>query len=533
MAETLELRDYQHDAIDAIEKAWANGIRRPAVVLPTGSGKTVVFSHLAARRPSEAGRTLVIAHREELLNQAAAKIRSVAPHLRAGIVKASLDEHDDADVIVASVQTLAVPRRRERIEGVGLVIVDEAHHAAADTYRTVLHHFGCFDNTPAAGFTATMSRTDGGLAEVWDDVVFRLDILTMISRGFLVDVRGKAVVVDGLDLSNVKSRGGDYVESQLGQVLTDSGASSAVADAYKEFAADRPGVVFTPTVETAHEMAEVLNSAGIVAAAVWGDMPSDERRRVLQRYERGEVQVLTNCMVLTEGFDAPWASCCVVARPTRSTPLYVQMVGRVLRTFPGKTDALVLDVAGVTGRHKLASIVDLTDAKLRTPSDGESLGEAAEASGTVIAGNTIRISGWNDVHLFEDSAVAWQHTKGGTWFISVPDREYFLIAGGEPETYRIRSVDRNGTHTPPDDHDMTLTFAMQAAEQHARRCAKHIASREARWRNEPATLKQLEACTRARIPVPENPTKGDVNDLMSVVFASRRIDSAVSGGRSR
>ncbi len=532
MADTLELRDYQRDAIDAIEKAWANGVQRPAVVLPTGSGKTVVFAHLAAKRHRTDGRTLVIAHREELLNQAAAKVRSVAPHLNAGIVKAERDEHEDADVIIASVQTLAVARRRERIEGVGLVIVDEAHHAAADTYRTVLHHFGCFDGTPAAGFTATMSRTDGGLAEVWDDVVFRLDILTMISRGFLVDVRGKAVVVDGLDLSNVKSRGGDYVESQLGQALTDSGASSAVADAYKEFAADRPGVVFTPTVDTAHEMAEVLNGAGVTAAAVWGDMPSDERRRVLQRYSRGEVQVLTNCMVLTEGFDAPWASCCVVARPTRSTPLYVQMVGRVLRTFPGKTDALVLDVAGVTARHKLASIVDLTDAKLRTPSDGESLAETAEGSGTVIAGNTIRVSGWSDVQMFEDSAVAWQHTKGGTWFISAGDRDYFLVPGTEPETYRVRRIDRDGVRPAPDDHNMTLTFAMQAAEKYARRNAKQITLRNASWRNEPATLKQLEACTRARIPVPENPTKGAVNDLMSVVYASRRIDSFVSGGRS-
>ena len=536
MTETFALRDYQTDAIDAIEKSWANGTTRPAVVLPTGAGKTVVFSHLAARAHERTGRTLVLAHREELLNQAAAKIRSVAPHLKTGIVKAERDEHDGSDIVVASVQTLAVPRRRERIENVGLVIVDEAHHAAADSYRTVLNHFGCFDGTPAAGFTATMARQDGGLADIWEDVVFRLDILTMISRKFLVDVRGKSVVVEGLDLSQVKSRGGDYQEGQLGAVLAESGAPKAVADAYVRFASDRPGVVFTPTVETAQQMAEVLNEAGISTACVWGEMTSADRRSALARYEKGDVQVLANCMVLTEGFDAPWASCCVVARPTRSAPLYVQMVGRVLRTFPGKKDALVLDVAGVTGRHKLASIVDLTEAKVKSVSENETLGEAAEEAGIVIKGNAIKVSGWADVDLFEESAVAWQHTRGGQWFVAVPDREYFLIRGETQETYRVRSVDKAGAVTsPPDDRDLSLTFAMQQAEGYARRQARSIADRGARWRGQAPTDRQLEACRKLRIAVPRGATKGVVNDLMSVAFASKRIDpyAARIGAASR
>lgn len=529
MADAFKLRDYQTDAIDAIEKAWADGMRRPAVVLPTGAGKTVVFSHLAARSHDAIdGRTLVVAHREELLNQAAAKIRTVAPHLKCGIVKAGLDEHDGTDIVVASAQTLAVPRRRERIANVGLVIIDEAHHAAADTYRTILDHFGCYDRTPAAGFTATMARADGGLAEVWDDVVFRLDILTMISRGFLVDVRGKSVVCDGLDLSQVKSRGGDYQEGQLGQALSESGAAEAVAQAYREFAAERAGVVFTPTVDTAHQMAEVLNGAGFSTAAVWGDMPTDERRRVLAGYERGDIQILTNCMVLTEGFDAPWASCCVVARPTKSTPLYVQMVGRVLRPFANKKDALVLDVVGVTGRHKLASIVDLTDAKVRTPKDEESLGETAEACGIIINGNRIRVSGWADVELFKDSPVSWQRTKGGAWFVPVPDREYFLIPGSEPETYRIRCIGKFGVASPDDDRDMSLTFAMQAATKYAQKSARSIANRSAPWRKQPASTKQLQAAQRMRIALPENPTQGVVSDLLAVAWASKRIDPVVA-----
>jgi superfamily II DNA or RNA helicase len=527
MTDTFALRDYQSDAIDAIEKSWAGGTTRPAVVLPTGAGKTVVFSHLAARQHERAGRTLVLAHREELLNQAAAKIRSVAPHLKTGIVKAERDEHDGADIVIGSIQTLAVPRRRERIGQVGLVIVDEAHHAAADSYRTVLDHFGCFDGTPTAGFTATMSRQDGGLAEVWHDVVFRLDILTMIARGFLVDVRGKSVVVEGLDLTQVNSRGGDYQEGQLGAALAESGAAKAVADAYLRFASDRPGVVFTPTVETAMQMTDVLNEAGISTACVWGEMTSADRRLALDRYQKGDIQVLANCMVLTEGFDAPWASCCVVARPTRSASLYVQMVGRVLRPFHagGKKDALVLDVAGVTGRHKLASIVDLTEAKIAAVRDEETLGEAAEEAGIVIKGNAIKVSGWTDVDLFEESAVSWQHTRGGQWFVAVPNREYFLVRGEEPETYRVRSVDKSGAvSSPPDDRDVSLTFAMQQAEGYARRQARSIAERGARWRGQAPSDKQLELCRKLQIPVPKGATKGAVNDLVSVAFASKRID---------
>src|SRR5436190_21331894 len=169
MPETLPLRDYQRAAIDALHAGWQAGGTRLAVLLPTGAGKTVVFSHLAAEQHARGIRTLVLAHRDELIQQAAGKIRAVAPHLRVGVVKAERDEHRDVDVVVASIQTLAGTKRREAIRDIGLVVVDEAHHAAAPTYMETLQHFGCFDRTPAAGFTATMKRENGGLAEVWEE----------------------------------------------------------------------------------------------------------------------------------------------------------------------------------------------------------------------------------------------------------------------------------------------------------------------------------------------------------------------------
>lgn len=219
-----------------------------------------------------------------------------------------------------------------------------------------------------------MTRQNGGLAEVWEEVVFTLDILDMIRGGYLVDVRGKRVIVEGLNLDKVKTRNGDLADGQLGQALDDSGAADIVAEAYKEFAADRAGVVFTPTVATAQSMADSLNDIGITATTIWGDMPREARQTALKWYENGDVQVLTNCMVLTEGFDAPHTSCAVIARPTKSPGLYCQMAGRALRLHAGKKDALLLDVMGASTRHRLASIVDLTGRTISKPKDGRSLG---------------------------------------------------------------------------------------------------------------------------------------------------------------
>ncbi|WP_234539451.1 DEAD/DEAH box helicase [Streptomyces shenzhenensis] len=525
MPEALPLRDYQRAAIDALHHGWHAGGLRLAVLLPTGAGKTVVFSHLAAEQHARGVRTLVIAHRDELIQQAAAKVRAVAPHLNVGIVKAERDEHQDADVIVASVQTLAGHKRRERIEGVGLVIVDEAHHAAAPTYIEVLKHFGCFDRTPTAGFTATMRREDGGLADVWERIVYTRDILEMIADRHLVNVRGKAVRVGGLDLDTVKTRAGDLQDGQLAQALDDSGAAAVVADAYAEFAADRAGVVFTPTVDTAKSMTDVLNARGIRTATVWGDMPKDERADTLRAYAAGDIQVLANCMVLTEGFDAPWASCAVIARPTKSAALYVQMVGRVLRPWEGKRDALVLDVMGASTRHKLATLADLTEREL-TVDDGESLAAAAlDDDPDALPGLRAVAVDWQDISLFDESPVRWLRTHGGTWFIPAGDTLYFLLPGDEPGAYRIRrSTPAEGVRAPSPDPEYPLEFAMRWAEVYAERSARHLARRGAGWRHREPSPKQVNYCRFKRIAVPVGATAGEVSDLQAVHEASLRLD---------
>ena len=520
--ETFTPRPYQAEAIKALIAGWQGPHNRLAVVLPTGAGKTVVFANLISELLAQLGgrRALVIAHREELIEQAAAKIRAVRPDLRVGVVKAERDEHQDADVIVASIQTLAVERRRQAIENIGVVIVDECHHAAAPSYMTVLDHFGAWRGLPVAGFTATMTRADGGLAEVWQEVVFTLDILEMIEDGYLCDVRGKRVIVDGLDLDSVRTRAGDLQDGQLGQALEDSDAGPVVAKAYQEHAGDRPGVVFTPTVSTAQSMAEAFTAAGIPAAAVWGDMSRDDRAATLDRYRAGDVQVLTNCMVLTEGFDAPWTSCAVIARPTKSAGLYCQMAGRALRLFDGKKDALILDVMGASTRHKLASIVDLTGREAPMPTEDQTLREAVreaeEKARRRLDLSRIQVE---EIDLFSGSIVRWLKTESGVWFIPVTDATYvFLIRNPEDRTYWLRRFDlNNGLVAPKNDVPLPLSPAKAWLEQQAKAMgSRWLATRSAPWRNKPASVKQLNYCRLKGISVPPGSSAGEVSDLQAI-----------------
>src|SRR5690606_38763980 len=224
----------------------------------------------------------------ELARQAMDKIRSVAPDLNVGLVKAESNE-TDADVIVASVQTLVNPDRLSQISGVDLVVVDEAHHAAAPSYKTVLQGLGSWEGTRTVGFTATMSRSDDlGLGDVWEDVVFHKDIMWCIINNFLVDVEAQTLEIDGLDLASVARSRGDYQEGQLGEALEASGAGPVIAKAYKDHAGDKQGILFTPTVATAYAFADDLADQGIVTEVVTGETPVEERQAIFERYRNKE-----------------------------------------------------------------------------------------------------------------------------------------------------------------------------------------------------------------------------------------------------
>lgn len=545
----LKLRDYQADAIMAIRKAWADGTRRPAVVLPTGAGKTVVFAHLAAQMRERGVRTLILAHRDELIEQAAGKVRAVAPDLRVGIVKGPRREVRGRDVVVASVQSLARPPRRAELAraGLRLVVVDECHHAVANTYMAVLRDLGCFADDPlagayAVGVTATMGRSDRvALGQVWQEVVYRREIREMIMAGHLVNAKGVRVRVEGLDLAAVKRRAGDFADAALAEAMHASLAPAAIARAYREHAADRPGVLFSPGVAMAYEMAEALRAEGIEAAGIDGSMPMTDRRLVLKRYAAGDVQVVCNAMVLTEGWDAPWCSAAVIARPTSSAALYVQMAGRVLRPHPGKRDALIIDVVGVTGRHRLASLADLggadrverLDDELAQFEPDEEIDLLGLLDSDAVGRGRTDPDGADGpltseiVDLFGQSRQAWLRTPRGVWFLSTGEHLVFLAPdpSGESGRYAVARCPTRQSGGEFVHAGLDLDMAMSWGEQvSAELGAKALTGRGAGWRKREPSQGQLNLAAQWGAIVAPGARSGEVSDAINAAMAAARLD---------
>lgn len=536
---TLKLRDYQDEAIIAVRDAWARGVQRPAVVLPTGTGKTVAFAALAAL---EERRTVILVHRDELIRQTVAKARAVAG-IEAGTVKAAQNDVD-SQVIVASVQTLASAARLERMPQGATVIVDECHHATATTYRRAIDHLTAGDGR-AVGFTATMGRGDGqALGDVWQEIVYQRSILEMIRAGHLADVIGYRVEVSDLDLSMVKKSRGDFSEADLGHAIEESAAPEVVARAYVEHCttdgavALKPAILFAPTVDTAHLFRDAMLKEGVRAASVWGAMPLEERRETLKRFDRGELDVLCNCMVLTEGFDSPRAEVCIIARPTASTPLFVQMVGRVLRPFPGKRRAVVMDVSGATGVHELATLAKLGGLRAE-PKAGKSILEAwdeEEEHAEEVARQYREGKGeLFEVDLFGGSRQRWLKTLDGWWFIPGMKRYITIQPNPDGEGWDVASWNegRGGywiSQAVPD-----IELAMSLGEADITSEEGMTAERNRSWRKKKATEKQLAFYMNIMRMTPERARErgldrmkaGELGDLISVALASRRIDKSL------
>ena len=380
-----DLRPYQKAALRAVSERWRE-VDRSMLVMATGTGKTTCFAEVLRRRYiAGRGRALIVAHRLELLEQAAARIRlgGLGAEIDSGESYAAQHEvMGGAPVVVATVQTLK-GRRLERwpANAFGTIIVDEAHHATAGSYQAVLDRF------PAAkilGVTATPDRGDGvAVGAVIPDLAYEYGLRQAIEDGFLAPLRIVAIDTPSIDLSTVRTtkqeHGRDLSAGDLAKQMSGEAMLHELAAPIAKESAGRQTIVFVPSVEVANELARVLGpyvgGAG-KARALDGGSSKEERARVLAAYQSGEVQILVNCALFTEGFDAPETSCVAVARPTKSRALYAQMVGRGTRLAPGKTDCLVLDLAPANGRHSLVSPVDLMDGK---PLPDDLLAEARAA----------------------------------------------------------------------------------------------------------------------------------------------------------
>src|SRR6266853_1374536 len=354
----LTPRPYQHEAVAALLAAAARGVQRPLLVLPTGTGKTIIFALLVQRR---GGRALILAHRDELIQQAVDKLHLVDPTMPLGVVQAERNELT-APTVVASVQTLSRrPRLARLVPDFHTIVIDEAHHAPASSYRRILEYCHAWraDGPLVVGVTATPARGDRqSLRQVFDGIVYQKTLVEMMQAGYLVDLRALQVLLQA-DFDALRTQHGDFVEAELETLLLAANAPAQVLAAFQAHAADRNALLFTPTVALAYAMAATLRTTGIPAEALDGTTPLATRRAILQRLRTGATQVVANCAVLTEGFDEPSVDCIIIGRPTQSAPLYQQMLGRGTRTYPGKTDCLVLDVVGVSTHHTLHTAATL------------------------------------------------------------------------------------------------------------------------------------------------------------------------------
>jgi DNA repair protein RadD len=351
----ISLRSYQTDVIAALYRAIKDGKRRIILVAPTGAGKTVIGAAVIRDAVSKHKHVLVLAHRREIVQQTRDKLHELG--IWCGVIMAGVTTQEAAPVQVAAVQTLDARAMRHGPNGetrmelppATLVVVDECHHATAKTWRAILDQY---PDAIVIGLTATPCRGDGrGLGGIFETMVECPQIGELIGAGHLVPTRVFAPASP--DLAGVKTVRGDYHEAQLAHAMNRSALIADIVTEWIKHGQRRRTVCFATGVEHSLHIRDRFREAGVRAEHIDGGTPKTERDAILAMLESGEIEVVTNCMVLTEGWDQPAVSCCILARPTKQMGLFRQMVGRVLRPAPGKADAIILDHSGAVFRHGL------------------------------------------------------------------------------------------------------------------------------------------------------------------------------------
>lgn len=547
---------------------------------------TTVFTNLAERfYAREHRRVLIVAHRTELIDAAAERVRLAAPHYPVGIVKAERNQ-TRSPIIVASIQTLAAReyRRARMIRDVGLVVCDEAHRARADSWMGMLDHFGAMtpgSGVVALGVTATMSRGDDkSLGDVWQSIAHEIPMQRLIGDGWLVRPVGIRVFVSDLDLRKVRQSGGDYAEGALGLAIEQSLAPKKIAEAIREHAATKQGIVFTPTIHSAEVVTEALRDEGFNAVVVSGKTPTEQRKRIIRDYRAGVIRIMVNADVFTEGTDLPMTDYVCIARPTRSNGRFIQMAGRALRLYcpvnpehaknpivPAptcsscKTVGMIIDVVGVTSRDvgRLQAQIDLfgEDKQARAC---RGCGERpcscwCERCNEPIKGCTcpcllceehpcvcnegddtpaVPIEEIYDegilqhaiVDLFTGSASVWLRTERGVWFLPAGERLIAILPAVRVNTYDVVSMhaDKPGTGQLIAEGVDSLALAQRYAEDNVTTAERRTARKDRAWRAAPPTKAQRAAAAAYKVEITPNMTAGELDGIITVAKASWRID---------
>jgi len=525
----LKPREYQLEALESVEESRANGITRQLISLPTGCGKTVVFALLAKELNT---RTLVLAHTEELIHQAVAKFKIVWPEVDIGIVKGESDDVE-AQVVIASIQTASKLKRLSKLkeQDFGLLIIDEAHHATALSYTRVIEELGFFRDDPSkllVGVTATPKRGDGiGLGNIFQEIVFERSIHTMIRSGYLSPLNGKQVFTK-VELAKVGTRQGDFISSELSTIINTPERNRLIVENYMQYALDRKkSLAFCVDVQHAKDLALAFQEEGIAAQAVYGAMTSEERVEAILGFSSGKYSVLTNCQLLTEGFDEPKIDCVIMGRPTQSSALFTQMVGRGTRTSPLKKDCLVLDFTDNATKHQLCTYKNTLDGSVTSLFDLESTNE----DGLGIESNEDQIDDFrpfNDVKIIEDRVeeisffdnvhFAW-NMVGDSWHLILSDDKEVWVVPFE-EGFVVKAYKKKRLYLLS-KRSLPLDYALGVSEDWVRKQTTKSAwaRKDATWRTHPATQKQKETLSQFGIMFDENISKGRASQLLDSRFS--------------
>lgn len=531
----IELREDQQQALDAVLQVYH---KRPQggqalVVAPTGWGKTVFFSFLA--KALKHLNILIIAHRDELLDQAREKIQWVDPTVIVGKVGGGTHEYG-APVTVAGIDTISGERHLKNLHkfNYGLVIWDECHHAQADNYvKTRLALKQAFH----LGVTATPDRLDGkSLEPLFGRPVFSMDIKQAIKLHRLCDLRAIAVQTETNldDLKTTRNIDGeiDFNERQLANAIDNPARNALIAQKYLELAEGRRAICFGVSIAHCEHLTEAFNVAGIPAAYVKGSTTKTERKQLYQKLASGEIKILSSVQVLTEGFDLPAISCVIMARPTQSRALYTQSIGRGLRLYPGKKDCLILDVTDNCFRLRLTpqnfkAVVgkvkeDETLLEAMEREEDEKAEREAQEKRAIIRKLNERRKEDKEINLF--ALPEWQERPGGLFVLEVGLHKHRIAlvpvqSSGWAQLYEVQArlapafIGQKWLSAQP------LDYAMQYAEKRARMLVESsknitLVDKSAAWRNQPISESQEKFLKWKKIPITKGMTKGEAADLI-------------------
>jgi ATP-dependent helicase IRC3 len=539
---SVSLRPYQKEALDAIIDNDAKGISKQLVVLPTGAGKTILFSQLPVIRPNTIP-MLVLAHRAELLEQARDKILAANPHLTVEIEQADR-KAGHVDVVVASVATLGrnnTPRILEYPKDYfKAIIIDEAHHAAAQSYRRIIDYF----NSPyILGVTATPQRSDSTrLTDVFQEIVYYKSIQDLIEDGWLSPLVGYRVKTK-TDITKVEIQHGEYNQSQLEDEINNPERNACIVASYNNLANATKAIVFAAGVDHAQSLFSAFAKNGTSVRIILGTTPPEERAQILSDFKSGEVMVLINVGVLTEGFDEPSLQTIIIAKPTRSTLLYTQIVGRGTRLFEGKPHCTIIDITDTTVGKKPMGLPTLLGLPADFDLQGQSLTEVAkkfEELENFCPGEAVRVLKPEDIDLAytrinlfmppppnpvvqEYSKLVWAEIAENKFYLGINSFESMHIHCDALGRWVTELHSRSGQKIQVKELGKTMNIRESFARtdkwiQNNRSLAMKLLDASESWRADGPSDAQKRMLKRIGVPLTADLTKGMASQIISKYY---------------